>query len=177
MMYFLQTVPHWYEIGASIATMVGALGVLFLFGQHYYNKDVRNLQLMHRCIDNFRNWSEEYHQEINFFYLELFNEELFYFQQNLIVKKVALEWIEGILDYIQVYAEDGAILTNYNKQTNIEALSIWQNKEGFFARIHFFIYPPLDKSFGIPEFNEENHASKKRELAKALYRHIKNYKY
>jgi len=173
----MEQFKNWVEIGAGIATIVGAAGIIFLFIQHYYNKDIRNLQLMHRCIDNFRQWSEKSMPVINFFYLELLNEELFYFQKDLIQKKVCIEWIEGMMDYIQFYANDGTILTQYNDQQNIETLAIWKDKQGFFSRIHFFLHPEIDKSYIIPGFNEGPHSSKKRKLAIELYKHIKKYKY
>lgn len=167
----------WGEIGANFATIIGAGGIIFLFIQHYHNKDIRNLQLMHRCIDNFRRWSQEKLPEINFFYLELINEELFYFQNNLIQKEVAIEWIEGMLDYICIYAEDGSVLTNYNNQQEIEALKVWNDRKGFFNRICFFIHTDLDKSFVVPDLEAGNHNFKKRELSIQLYKHIKKYKY
>lgn len=178
MNYLLQANgPYWYEIGASIATMVGVLGVIFLIIEHFANRNLRNIQLMHRCIDNFRQWFNGYDQKINMAYLELLNEEFFYFQKRLIEKKVAIEWIEGILDFIQVYGKGGAVLNTYLNQVNIETLPEWTNREVFFARIKYFIYPKLPANIIIPAVTETNHAKKKRELAKALYKHIKTYKY
>lgn len=177
MIYVLQASPHWYEIGASIATMLGVLGVFFLIIEHFANRNLRNIQLMHRCIDNFRQWFNQSNQKINISYLELLNEEFFYFQKKLIEKRVAIEWIQGILDFVQVYGKGGTILNNYLNQANIESLSEWINREVFFARIKYFIYPKLEKNIIIPEVSDPNHAKMKRELAIALYKHIKRYKY
>jgi hypothetical protein len=177
MIYLLQSNLHWYEVGASIATMVGVLGVIFLIIEHFANRNLRNIQLMHRCIDNFRQWFNTYDQKVNISYLELLNEEFFYFQKRLIEKRVAIEWIEGILDFIQIYGKGDTILNTYLNQTSIETLGEWTNREVFFARIKYFIHPKLKVDIIIPAVNDPNHAEKKRELAKALYKHIKTYKY
>lgn len=171
------TTKECFEVGANIATMFGGVGIVFLFIQHFYNKDVRNLQLMQRCIDGFRHWTNSANQEINYQYLELMNEELFYIQRGLIDKEIALEWIEGMLDFIQVYGKNGFLLSNYNNQVNLEALSVWQSREGYFLRIQYFIYTDLPKEYSIPSFTEIDHSDKKRTLAHLLLKRIKKYRY
>lgn len=168
---------HLMQIGANIATIIGAIGVIFLFGQHYYNKDIRNLQLMHRCIDRFREWSLKEDPKIDLFYMELLNEELFYFQNDLIQRKIAIEWLEGILDYIQIFSKNGTILTAYNSQQDIETLIAAENKSRFFNRICFFVHPDLDNSYIVPGPEDKHHAAKKRALAIQLYTHIRKYGY
>lgn len=165
------------EIFANLATIAGLIGIVILFRQRNANKDIRNLELMHRCLDGFKEWSSKSAPKIDFFYLELLNEELFYFQREFIEQKVAIEWIEGILDYIQVYGAKGEILTQYTHQVNIESLTVWQERKGFFSRIHFFLYPGLDSSFIVPGYDDPSHRTKKRQLALQLYTHIKNYQY
>lgn len=172
----LQIQQPWYQVGANIATMLGTVAVVFAIFQYKANKDVRNIELMHRCIDTFRKWAEK-NTAVNFYYLDFLNEELFYFQNKLIQKEISIEWIEGILDYIQIYANDGTILTKYNEQVNVEALSEWLGKEKFFNRIYFFLYPPIDNSYLIPPQNTKEHSQKKRILAIKLYKHIQKYKY
>jgi hypothetical protein len=164
------------QIAANIATVLGVLGIIFLFVQHYHNRDLRNLQLMHRCIDIFRDWFKN-NSKVDFSYLELLNEELFYFQKKLIQKKVAVEWIEGILDFIVIYGKNNVVLNTYNQQTDIEKLADWPRRKMFFARVSFFIRPKLEKNITIPDIEDRGHAKKKRELALALYKHIKNYQY
>jgi hypothetical protein len=136
------------QIAANIATVLGVLGVIFLFVQHFHNKDLRNLQLMHRCIDIFRDWFKN-NQKVDFSYLELLNEELFYFQKRLIQEKVAVEWIEGILDFIVIYGQNNAALNSYNNQTNIEKLADWPKQKMFFARVSYFIRPKLEKNITV----------------------------
>ena len=176
-MIYLIDIHPWYEVGADIATMISALAIVFLIVEYNASKNTRNIQLMHRCIDIFREWFNKPNQKVDIPYLELLNEELFYFQKRLIQKNVAIEWIEGILDFIQVHGNSGVLLNGYYNQTNIESLAEWENRKVFFARIRYFIYPKLQRNIIIPGINEKSHAKKKRELAKALYKHIKTYPY
>lgn len=166
------------EILANIATVLGVVGVVFLFAQHYYNKDIRNLQLMQRCIDNFRTWYSNPNKQVDFYYLELLNEELFYFQKKLIDKEVAIEWIEGILDYIIVYSPGGP-LNNYKNQVDITTLDRDGDNKSFFFRIYYFVNTTLSEDYNIPFCNENEklHHLKKRQLAIELYKHIRKYKY
>ena len=177
MIFLLQLRTPWYEIGANMATMVGVLGLVFLIVEYQTNKNVRNVQLMHRCIDSFRQWSLKTMPKVDFFYLELLNEEFFYFQKGMIQRKVSIEWVEGILDFIQVKGKDGIVLNNYNNQTDLETVPEWQGKQMFFARIQYFIETGLSKEFVIPSLENPKHREKKRELAIELHNHIKRYKY
>ena len=140
--------PPWYEIGAHVATMLGFVGIIFLFVQHYYDRDVRNLQLMQRCLDGFKEWSIGNKATIDLPYLELLNEELFYIQRGLIDKEVAVEWIEGILDFVAVQGEDGTVLNQYNQQPELDKIALWQSKKYYFRRIHFFVHTKLHREMG-----------------------------
>lgn len=164
------------QIFANIATVLGLCGIIFLFIQHNHNRDLRNLQLMHRCIDIFRNWFQT-NQKVDYAYLELLNEELFYFQKGLIPKQVAIEWIEGILDFIVINGNTHEPLNNYSSQVNISQMEDWPKRKMFFARVNYFVNPQLKNNIAVPGIEESNHAENKRELALALYKHIKNYQY
>ncbi len=157
--------------------MISAVAIIFIIIEYIANRNIRNIQLMHRCIDVFRKWSQGNDPKVNFEYLEMLNEELFYFQKGLIEKKVALEWIQGIIDTLQLFASDNTLLTDYNKQQNIKELALWKEKKYFFARIDYFIHTPIDKAYVVPSFDDPSHLFIKRQLAKQLYRHIRNYKF
>lgn len=174
----LQILEPWYQMGADIATMLSIVSIAFLFVTYYKTRDARNLQLMNRCIDNFRKWSVDGTSQINFFYLELLNEELFYFQNKMIDKKVAIEWIEGMIDCFQVYAKDGTtILNDYSDQQSVKSVLISLNKQGVFCRIEYFVKSGVDKSHKIPLFSDPLHEFKKRKLALELFKYIKKYKF
>jgi hypothetical protein len=174
MMNLLQASP-WHEVGANIATILGLVGIVFLINEYNSNKGLRNLQLMGRCIDSYKEWLKT--GKVNQEYLELLGEELFYFQRGLLDKRVAIEWIQGIIDMIQIQGEKGEVLNNYNQQTNLESLPGWEKKAAYYARINYFIHPSLKKNIVIPGPGDPYHYDKKRELAIQLYKHIKTYKY
>jgi hypothetical protein len=167
----------WHEIGANIASIISALAIIFVIIEYNANRNVRNIQLMHRCIDQFREWNKDDKGEVNFNYLELLNEELFYFQKRLIQKKVAIEWIEGMLDYITVYSKNDEALNSYGKQVSVQSLQIWNEKKYFFNRVNFFVKTDFGSLYKIPDFDNSRHSEKKSILARQLYEWIKKYKY
>jgi hypothetical protein len=176
-MIHLLDIKPWYEVGASIATMLSAGAIVVVIVEYFANRNVRNIQLMQRCIDNFRKWFSDSNRKVDFFYLELLNEELFYFQKGMIQKKVAIEWIEGMLDYIIIKSADGTPLNDYSDQVDIESLDKFNNNKNFFFRIYYFTNTTIANDHKLPLCDDNNHHSKKRQLAKELHNHIKDYKY
>ena len=181
----MQNIIPWLSVAQQIVSILGIISIIFLVINFVVNKNVRNIQLMQRCIDIYKNWLKE--KPLNYSnYLEFLGEELFYFQKNLIEKKVAIEWIEGILDNIAIYGKETLrgeevsshkiILNSYADQKDLEELPEWKRKD-YFARIDFFIRPNLKENIFIPAFNDADHRSQKQKLAKSLYKHIRNYKY
>lgn len=177
-MFYLLTNRPLDEVLANYATVIGSFAIAFVIMEHFINKNVRNIQLMQRCIDQFRSWFSSPNKKVDLPYLEILNEELFYFQNRLIQKKVAIEWIEGILDFITIFSITGKPLNNYKKQVDISTLDREGDNKSFFYRIYFFVTTNLTDDFLVPACNEDEniHHFKKRQLAKELYKHIKRHK-
>lgn len=170
----------WHQVAANIAAMIGAISIVLLIFQYHHTIGLRNLGLMHRCMDSFRTWASQENPELSLQYLELLNEELFYFQKRFIEKKVALEWIEGILDYVQVFDRNGGVLNPYGTTKDVQGEPIWKNKKDFFNRVDYFIHTNLFSSFHVPPPSGDSnskHQKKKRQLAEKLYEHIRKYPY
>ena len=60
-------------------------------------------------------------------YIDLTNEELFYFQHHYIPKEISKEWIDGMIDFIPITNKSGNILNkdhviNYFTEHRIELL-------------------------------------------------------
>lgn len=79
---------------------------------------------MQRCIDRYHELVEPNDSGITrlkanheWKFIELVNEELFYIQQNYVPKKVAIEWIEGIVVYFQA---NQAFATEHWKKILVE---------------------------------------------------------
>lgn len=178
-MFKLLAIRPWDEVLSNIATIIGSLAIIFIIIEHIANKNVRNIQLMQRCIDLFRDWYSKPDKKVDISYLELLNEELFYFQKGLIQKKVAVEWIEGMPDFIVIFSITGKPLNKYKNQIDISSLDRDGDNRSFFYRVYYFKDTQLTDDYVIPSCNEDLilHHFKKREVALQLYKHIRKYKY
>ena len=90
---------------------------------------------------------------------------------------MAIEWIEGILDFVVINGNNHEVLNGYSNQTAIDRMKDWSKRKMFYARVNYFVNPQLENNIVIPGIEEKNHAKKKRELAQELYKQIKKYPY
>ena len=73
-----------------------------------------NLSALESCInrfrDNFLHLNKDSKEEEVTAYIDLVNEELFYFEQRFLPRAVAMEWIDGMIDHIPLYDTTGNLL-------------------------------------------------------------------
>jgi hypothetical protein len=128
---------------ANVATIATAFGIWVAMVQLLINQKQLHLDTIKRCIDEFRNLTSP--TNINYSdadatrYIDLVNEELFYFQHNYIPRVVAYEWIDGMLDYIPLFDKTGNIL---NKGYCVPRLALK-------PEIFFKDYPRIKHTFTI----------------------------
>ncbi len=96
-----------------------------------------------KCVSDFRDLGELNKEtketKIITKYIDLTNEELFYFQHNYIPKDVAKEWIDGMIDYLPITCQSGTIL---NADYIIRFLS--DNRETILQN-----YPRIQNAFEV----------------------------
>ena len=92
---------------ANIATSLGVLSFIGFIFYYRFNQKQFQYTVMISCIDRFQKLLPELHQKENNSvirqYVDLTNEEFFYFQYGYIPKHVIVEWMDGIIDCIPIY--------------------------------------------------------------------------
>lgn len=104
-----------YNDWSLLAQFVTAAGVVAAAIQIIINRKQLFLGTIARCIESFRKIELELSshptaEPIIKNYVDLVAEELFYFQNGYIPKVVALEWIDGMIDYLPLLDKNGKVL-------------------------------------------------------------------
>ena len=111
------------QLISNIATIIAVIIVVFTFRTYIVNLKKMNFDVVARCVDIYRdkfiNLTKDSSDEERIKrYLDLINEELFYYEQNYLPEIVALEWMDGIIDLIPIIQNDNII----NKKSCIQLI-------------------------------------------------------
>ena len=111
------------QLISNIATIIAVIIVVFTFRTYIVNLKKLNFDVVARCVDIYRdkfiNLTKDSSDEERIKrYLDLINEELFYYEQNYLPEIVALEWMDGIIDLIPIIQNDNII----NKKSCIQLI-------------------------------------------------------
>lgn len=143
------------------------------------SKKQLNFSVLVRCItifnDKFINIQKEKDLNTIKSYIDFVNEELFYFESKYIPKKVALEWIDGMIEIIPIYDTDNSIINTSNCNIIIHEKNILYS----FQRIKNAFKIKKEYNFELIYSNyetESNYTKRKKErkkLLKEIYKNIK----
>lgn len=131
-----------WNIIINIATVATAIGVWFSYSQSRINRKQLHLNTISRCITEFRGYnllSANPDKKTVSSYIDLINEELFYFKHDYLPKEVAFEWIDGMIDFVPLTNKLEEIL---NPQDCL--LLLRENRTEFFKN-----YPRVKNAFTI----------------------------
>ena len=135
---------HWSTILANLTTSLGILGFIFYYVTHRLTQDQFKFTVMVSCIERYQKLSplikvnpEDSPTLLR--YVDLTNEEFFYFQRGYIPKEVMVEWLDTIVEYFPVY------INGQDEPINYKTLE--------FKKIHLDRllrgYPRLQKAFTL----------------------------
>lgn len=115
----MKSLEVWTTIAANVATAFGILGFAFFYFSHQQSQRQFKVSVMLSCIDRFQKLfpiirgDEDDKNRIKR-YVDLTNEEFFYFQQGYIPKQVIVEWMDSVIDFLPVYRTGQNLPINYN---------------------------------------------------------------
>jgi len=94
----------------TFAFLVGSLSLVVATIAYLLSRKGLQFNVMIACIQRFQDLlpnldGDDVVERDVLQYLDLCNEELFYFQQNYLRKEVALEWIEGMVKFLPLINE------------------------------------------------------------------------
>lgn len=106
------------EVISFIATVIGGIAILFAVRDYSTNRKQLNLSALESCINRFRasflHLGQQSSEALVIEYIDLVNEELFYFQNEFLPRVVAKEWVDGMIDFLPIYdAEDNVLNRGY----------------------------------------------------------------
>lgn len=167
------------DICSSLATIAGGIAIIYAVNAYRLNKKQLNFSVLDRCIsifqEKFTSLSNDSEVSLIKAYIDLVNEELFYFEQMYIPKEVAYEWIDGMIDYIPIYDSSKNILNPENSILPIHE----QNLLNQFQRVKraFIVKGKYDPKIIFSDFNDEARYQERRQqrerLAKEIYQNVK----
>lgn len=94
---------------ANIATIVGAIGVVAAVFSLFFARDTFHQSIIADCAKRFQQLAAQLTSptiDALTAYLELCNEELFYFEKRYLPQAVVDEWVEGMLGYLGLWHHD-----------------------------------------------------------------------
>ncbi len=105
------TVKDYLEV---IIWLAGSGALVYAASTYRLNKNQFSFAVMTSCIDRFqkvmaqlKSTDEDLRSEALQRYVDLCNEELFYFKNNYLPEEVVNEWIEGMIFYLPHFDESG----------------------------------------------------------------------
>ncbi|MCR5886676.1 hypothetical protein LRS06_02575 [Hymenobacter sp. J193] len=140
------------EALSYIATILGAGGLLFALRSWQSSRDSLHHQVIINCTSRFQELSPKLAQlplanEALQQYLELCNEELFYFESNFLPQPIIDEWLDGMLSFICLRRKDGS----YFQLVATTSSSVPDLSPPFSAEHQLLLenYPRLDYAFQL----------------------------
>jgi hypothetical protein len=157
---------------SNLATIVGIAALVYTYRDTILGKKALNLDVMVYCINRFTALVSELNnpkisEDALKSYIELTNEELFYISKKYLADEVALEWIDGMIEFIPLYNCKNQLI---NGNAKLDKHKWEQATKGYPRIIHFST--ENDFTPGDMQSNE-----KRRALAKLLYKRMKQYEY
>lgn len=129
----------WVQIVTEVITAIGVLIAVTAYG---VSRKSLYLSTIEKCIEGFRklkNLQKEPSRDEVEEYIDLVNEELFYFQHGYLPIEIADEWIDGMIDFLPMFDSKGNVL---NPNNCIQDLA--ENHDSYFQN-----YPRVVTAFTI----------------------------
>lgn len=155
---------NWSTIAANVVTAFGIIGFALFYFTHQQSQRQFMFTVMLSCIERFqalypliRNDGDDPSRLKK--YIDLTNEEFFYFQRNYIPKEVIVEWMDTIVDFFPIYKNEEVLPVNYDglKLKQIHDENLLHN------------YPRLKKAFTLSSSTDFN---SKISLIKAIAKNL-----
>lgn len=116
------------EVLTQLATIVAALFGIVAFRAYTTSVKQFSFGVMKHCIDSYVGMLDKIKPEMDGAavsnYLELVNQELFYFQQNYLPLEVTIEWLDGIISIVPIFDSKLQVINSLN---SIQLLQAYDN--------------------------------------------------
>ncbi len=117
-MFGIDHLKDFLEVLSFIATIIGGVAILFAVRDYSVSRKQLHLSVLQSCINRYRDHfstlgpDSSCQQVID--YLDLINEELFYFEHKYLPLPVAHEWLDGMIEFLPLFDSKGQILNAHH---------------------------------------------------------------
>jgi len=127
MQALLDFITHWKDLIEVFVWIFGTIAIVYGFRQYRMGKKQFQFDVMISCIERYQELVPELVQKRSAFkgettvinkYIDLCNEELFYFKNGYLPEEVVVEWLDGMIDILPLFDEKGI---NINGKSIISA--------------------------------------------------------
>jgi hypothetical protein len=158
-----------------IASIVNSIAIVFLVYSYLISKKQIHFSTIEKCIRDFRSLENlninSSHSEVKS-YIELVNEELFYIENGFLPNSVAIEWIDGMIDFLPFVDSKKNILEKHNTFKVLSSNESIDEYLGNYPRILNFIQ--FNKSINLENLESKNLKIKRLERQKLTIEIINN---
>jgi hypothetical protein len=104
------TIENIKDLVQTLAALIGSVSLFIAAVAYFVSRKALQFNVMISCIGRFQALlpsldSDEVAEQDVLRYMDLCNEELFYFEHEYLRREVALEWIEGMIKFLPVLDE------------------------------------------------------------------------
>lgn len=167
-MWGVSTIKEALELLALIFGIGSIFWAMYTFT---FSRNQFHHEVMISCIERFQSIipdlnPEAIDREIDALhkYIDLCNEELFYFKGNYMPKEVAIEWLDGMIAYLPLFDERGFVLSN-GKFNEIIECNMLEN------------YPRIRKAFRISSLPNMKDAEARKRCIETILKNLKRLSY
>jgi hypothetical protein len=167
------------QLLSNISTILGGAAIIYAVLSYKVTQKQLNFAVLDRCISIFHERylyiSNDSDRVILKSYVDFVNEELFYFEKDYIHKDVAIEWIDGMINYMPIYNQVNKILNPNNSITKIDELNLFKDfqrvKKAFVVKNKYNF--DLIYSETTTDASYLDRKNERERLAKEIYKNLK----
>lgn len=173
----INSIMDFLEVLSFLATIIGGIAILFAVRDYSISRKQLHLSALESCItryrDEFLGLNMDSPELMVVKYIDLVNEELFYFEHQYLPMEVAAEWIDGMIDYLPLFDPTGNVLNKGSCLPMIAQRKILDQYRFRRVKRAFTIRIPVEMEW---VYGDPSHPVKEDERKKVIYAIIDNLK-
>ena len=171
----IENIKDLLEVLSYIVTSGSLIALYVTYKQS--NKQI-HFSAIEKCVNDFRTLEKfDNNLEKKFaHYIDLVNEELFYIENNYLPKEVAIEWIDGMIDYLPFKTKSGKFIDSFRYNEILNDNNLLQFLKDY-PRIAKFINIYDDVNFDLIRLEVDstsNITKRKQERDKLIFQLLNN---
>ena len=110
-------INNYKDLIEFISFIITSFSLIGIWITYAWSKKQMHFSTMEKCIADFREFlksSGKHSDRLAYEYIDLVNEELFYLEKKYLPMNVAIEWIDGMIDFLPFYNADGSFVESEN---------------------------------------------------------------